>query len=71
MDMLLEKAAALPARRRKLIQDFAIRIMRWRRIITEEQAEELRLRDWSSFIEWLLEYAPQITQIIMMLIALF
>ena len=55
MEALLEKVAALPDRRKQRVQQFAIWLMLRRRLITAEQAEDLRARDWQSFLEWLIE----------------
>ena len=71
MEVVLEKVAGLSDVRKRLIQRFFIWQMLRRGMITEEQAKELRARDWQSFLEWLLENAPEIIELIMMLIALF
>lgn len=64
-------ATALSERRRGLIQRLAIRRMLRKGMIDETVAKTLELKDWQSFIEWVIENGPAIMEFIMMIIALF
>jgi hypothetical protein len=58
-------------RRRRLIQRWAIRRLERDGEITSDQAEELETKDFQSFLEWILENAPAIMELIIKIMAMF
>jgi hypothetical protein len=67
----VEGRAKRKKRRQKLVQRWAIRKMERDGEITSAQAEELETKDFQSFLEWILENAPAIMELIMKIMGMF
>lgn len=70
-EYLTRLEAAIPKRRQKLLQEFLIRRMLRRGTIDAATAEKLRAMDFAAFLDWLIENAPAILELLISLIAIF